>query len=77
MTLERLIDEALQSGQWYGITIFADRTGDGPRVNLLRNVSTAVADQITDPDVPASVRLRVILERNTGRQLDLFDDLLG
>ncbi len=77
-TLDRLIDEAMASGDWYGITIFAGR-GDGPRVNLLRNVSTAQADQVTDPSIPASVRLRRIIEDNTtaADQADLFDDLLG
>lgn len=77
-TLEQLIDEAMSSGAWYGINIFADR-GEGARAHLLLNISTARCDQIADPAVPASARLRTILEANLqpSDQPDLFDDLLG
>lgn len=78
-TLEELIDEAMASGDWYGITIFAGKHADHPTANLLRDVATAQCDQITDPTVPASVRLRTILEANLRPALpaSLFDDLLG
>lgn len=78
MTLEALIDRAVAAGNFYGITIFTDRTGTGPTVNLLRDISTAVVGQCVDPSVSASQRLRILLEANLSAPTPAnFDDLLG
>lgn len=81
-SLAELIDRAIVSGAWYGITIFADRDGEGPRVALLRDVSTAVVDQCADATVPASERLMRLLESNVIAAEPMlaaceFDDILG
>ncbi len=77
MSLADLIDEAMATGEWYGITVFAGGE-DGPRVNLLRNVSTAVCGQCVDPSISASGRLLRLLQDNRASETrDEFDNILG
>lgn len=84
-SLGEQIDALISSGEWYGINIFAGVRGEGPRVHLLRNISTAVPDQCTDPGAPASERLRQQLQ-NALNEIETrpdvppfvdFDDVLG
>ena len=81
-SLADLLDRVMASGDWYAINIFAGRYTDGPRVHLLRNVSTAVCDQCTDPSATPSERLRMILESHdkpaSAKPVrDEIEDLLG